>query len=67
MEVKVIKRFRDKHSGKIYKVGDVLKITEERLTEIESVSKELVSVIESEPEEPKAEKPKKAKKAKKAE
>lgn len=70
MEVKVLKKFRDKHTGEVYKVGKVLKISEERLAEIESVSKDLVAVIEAEEvkaEEPKEEKPKKAKKAKKAE
>ena len=49
MEVKVINKFRDKHTGEMYKVGDVLKMTKKRLTEIEKVSKDLVAVIE-EPE-----------------
>ncbi len=46
MEVRVLEKFRDKHTGEIYKVGDVLKVTKKRLAEIESVSKDLVEVIE---------------------
>lgn len=33
-EVKCLKNFRDKHTGKIRKAGDVFKVTEERLKEI---------------------------------
>lgn len=46
MEVKVLEKFRDKHTGEIHKVDDVLKVTKKRLAEIESVSKDLVEVIE---------------------
>lgn len=34
MKIKVIKRFKDKNSGKIYKVGDVLTVSKERFAEI---------------------------------
>ena len=46
MEVKVLEKIRDKHTGEIHKVGDVFKVTKKRLAEIESVSKDLVEVIE---------------------
>lgn len=44
MKVKVIKRFRDKHTGEIHKVGDKLTISKERFEEIQSVDN-LVEVI----------------------
>lgn len=38
-EVKCLKNFRDKHTGKIRKAGDVFKVTEERFKEILEVGK----------------------------
>lgn len=69
MKVKVLRKFKDRHTGEIYKAGKELEVTAERLAEIEAVSKDFVAVVESDeaPEETKEEKPKKAKKAKKAE
>ena len=37
MWVKVIKRFRDKHTGKIYNVGDKLNLKQDRIDEILAV------------------------------
>lgn len=51
MEVKVIKKFNDKHSKKQHKPGDVLTITKERLKEICKVDASLVQVIEQAAEE----------------
>lgn len=36
-EVKCLKNFRDKHTGKIHAKGDVFKVTEERFNEIRNV------------------------------
>ena len=33
-QVKCLKNFRDKHTGKIRKAGDIFKVTEERFKEI---------------------------------
>lgn len=38
MKAKVLKVFKDKHNGKIHKVGDVLTISKERFNEILSVA-----------------------------
>ena len=38
-EVKCLQNFRDKHTGKIRKAGDVFKVTEERFKEILEVGK----------------------------
>ena len=46
MKVIVNKKFVDKETGELHKAGDEIEVTEERLAEIQSVSKELVSVIE---------------------
>ena len=46
MKVKVIKRFRDKHSGKYYKVGETLVISKERYEEIQKVDN-LVEEVEA--------------------
>jgi hypothetical protein len=56
MKVKVIKKFRDKHTKKIHNIGDVLTISQERYVEICSVGK----FVERINEEPKAAEPKKA-------
>ena len=37
MKAKVLKSFRDKHSGEIYKVGKTLNISRERFEEILTV------------------------------
>lgn len=37
MKAKVLREFRDKHSGKHYKVGEVLNISKERFEEILTV------------------------------
>ena len=34
MKVKVLKRFKDKHNGKIYKAGDIITISKKRYAEI---------------------------------
>ena len=39
MKVKVLKRFIDKYTGKVYEAGDELNITKKRYTEILSVDK----------------------------
>lgn len=49
MKVKVLVKFKDKHTGKIHKVDDVLTINEERLAEIQSVDAGLVEVIKEKP------------------
>lgn len=56
MKVKVLKDFTDKHTNKIHAVGEVFECTQERLKEIESVSKRLVSVVEEAPAPKKQEK-----------
>ena len=52
MKAKVIQDFRDKHSGKLHKAGEILDITEERYAEI----------LETAPLVKKAREPKKSKK-----
>ena len=44
MKVKVIEKFRDKYSGKYYKVGEVIVISKERFEEIQKV-KNLVEEV----------------------
>ncbi len=38
MKAKVLREFRDKHSGKIHKAGDTLTISKERFNEILAVA-----------------------------
>lgn len=38
-QVKCLKNFRDKHTGKIRKAGDIFKVNEERFKEILEVDK----------------------------
>ena len=38
-EVKCLENFRDKHTNKIHKKGDIFKVTEERFNEILEVGK----------------------------
>lgn len=44
MKVRVIQEFRDKHSGKIHKVGDTIVVSKERFAEILKVG-ELVEDV----------------------
>ena len=55
MKVKVIDKFRDKHTKKIHNVGDVLTISQERCDEILTVG----NFVEEIKEEPKEATPKK--------
>lgn len=49
MKVKVLESFRDKHTGKNYKVGEVINVTKKRFNEILTVGK-LVEEVEPEEE-----------------
>lgn len=73
MKAKVLKKFRDKHTGKIRKVGTVFEVSEERFAEIRNTDESLVEAVEEKAEETatedtateeKAEEKKPAKKAK---
>lgn len=46
MKAKVIKAFRDKHTGEFYKVGKTLTISKERFDEILTVGKLVEEVKE---------------------
>lgn len=46
MKAKVIKAFRDKHTGELYKVGKTLTISKERFDEILTVGKLVEEVKE---------------------
>lgn len=61
MKAKVLQKFKDKHTGEIHKVGDVITISEERFEEILTVAP-LVEAIEEKPEQ--AKKPRAKKSAK---
>ena len=37
MKVKVLKKFKDKHTGKVHKVDEVFTVSKERFAEIQSV------------------------------
>ena len=50
-EVKCLQNFRDKHTNKIHKQGDIFKVTEERFKEIVEVGK-FVEKYEPEKAEP---------------
>lgn len=54
-QVKCLKKFRDKRTGKVRKEGDIFKVTEERFKEILEVDK----LVEKYTEPEKAEKPEK--------
>lgn len=56
MKVIVVQKFRDIHTNKIYHVGEVLDITEERYKEILSKDKNLVKEAEEKQEEMQEEK-----------
>ena len=57
MKVTIKQKFADKYTGHIYKVGDAVELTEERIKEIQSVLPKALDVPKKAP----------AKKAKKAE
>ena len=54
MKVKVLKKFIDRHTGEVHKIGDTLNIKKDRLEEIKRVDESLVEEI------PEAKAPKKA-------
>lgn len=51
MKVKVLEKFRDKHTGKIYKAGEILNIKKERFEEILTKGKFVEEVDAKKPEE----------------
>lgn len=64
MKAKVLKKFRDKHTGKIYKVGTVIEVTKDRFAEIQKADASLVEAVEEKTEDTATEEKKPAKKAK---
>lgn len=46
MKAKVLRRFKDKYSGKVYKAGEVITISKERFEEILTVAS-LVEKVET--------------------
>ena len=48
MKAKVLKRFRDKHNGKVYNVGATLWISKERFEEIKKKDASLVEEVKEE-------------------
>ena len=56
MKVKVIKKFVDKHTKKVHKVGEVLTISKERFEEILTVGKLVEEVKEVKAAKPAKEK-----------
>lgn len=38
MKAKVLKRFRDKHNGKVYEAGEIITISKKRFAEILEVA-----------------------------
>lgn len=70
MKVKVIKRFRDKYTGKIHEVskdGEFIEVAEERFKEIleageyvEAIDEKPVEAIDEKPAKPKKESTKKS-------
>lgn len=59
MKVRILKRFKDKHTGKIYESGEEVDFSEERIQEILESQKliELIDAVEN-TEEPETEEPK---------
>lgn len=47
MKVRVLKEFTDIHTRHLHKVGEEFECTDERLAEIEKVSKKLVKKVET--------------------
>ncbi len=50
MKVKTIKRFKDKHTGKVHKVGDVFTVNKDRFAEIIKSGKFVEEFTEKEAE-----------------
>ena len=48
MKVKVLTKFKDKHSGKIHKAGDILIISKDRFKEIMTVAPLVVEIKKDE-------------------
>lgn len=48
MKIRIERPFRDRYSGIFYQVGQIVDCSEHRLTEIQSVSCSLVSVVTDE-------------------
>lgn len=46
MKAKVLKRFKDKHNGKVYKAGDIIIISKKRYAEILEVGVLVEAVTE---------------------
>lgn len=51
MKVKVLKKFKDKHNGKIYKAGEVIEVTKKRYAEILETAPLVEEVTEEKKEE----------------
>lgn len=51
MKIKVLKKFRDKHTGKIHKVGTVFDAPKERFVEINKTDASLVEAVEEKAED----------------
>ena len=51
MKAKVLKRFKDKYSGKTYEVGDIITVTKKRFAEILEVDALVEEHKEEETEE----------------
>ena len=47
MKLKVKRRFIDRHTGKVHERGECFTANKERLKEIQSVSTELVEVVQT--------------------
>lgn len=52
MKAKVLKRFKDKHNGKIYESGDVITVSKKRFAEILEVGQLVEEITETTEEEP---------------
>ena len=52
MKVKVLKSFKDKYTGKIYKEGETITVSKERSEEILTVDKLVEEVVEETPKKP---------------
>lgn len=48
MKAKVLKRFKDKHTGKVYKVGEIITVTKKRFAEILETAPLVEEVTEEE-------------------
>lgn len=45
MKVKVLKKFKDRYTGEIYKVGEVFRTSRKRFAEIQEVNESLVEEV----------------------